>query len=170
MAQIDPNKIPVTPAEPEKLAPYDGPALVYGYDPFMRTLVVVRRAWADQVAADLARWQAASTYGEARRLATEGTVLDPPFHLDDLDEADDEPFDVKELGNVQDGDWPPMAASMSREHLPADWGLGVVRDTALNGEFLEVAEIEEARLLACAEATGATLTRDDELIRRIGPS
>lgn len=84
--------------------------LVYGRSPH-GYLTIVPRADADTAAERIRAVFAATTVGEARRLEAPG--------IED-DEADSQPFDIRESGLVEDGDWPPNAGMLGLEKLPRE--------------------------------------------------
>ena len=139
------------------------------------TFAVLDAAWADAAAAELERWQRATTIGEARRLNTESPLLgspvadDPEDFEEEIGEHDDsDAFSLDECGWVQEGDWPPMPASLSWQFLPKDFPLGEVITTTLNGDYLYIGPDDEVRLINYLHEHGATVRRDDDLINFLG--
>lgn len=123
----------------------------------------------------LDRWEHAATIGEARRLIPESPTLGSPVG-EDLEEFDEEygehddsdAFSIDECGTVQDGDWPPMPASLSWRFLPEDFPLGEVITTTLNGDYLYIGPDDEGHLIRYLRERGSAVRRDDNLINVIG--
>jgi hypothetical protein len=139
------------------------------------TFAVLDADWADAAAAELDRWEHAATVGEARRLTTESPVLGSPV-AEDLDEFDEEfgqhgdsdAFGLDECVTVQEGDWPPMPASLSWRFLPDDFSLGEVITTVLNGDYLYIGPEHEDDLVSYLRERGSTVRRNDDLINFLG--
>jgi hypothetical protein len=139
------------------------------------TFAVLDAGWATAAAAELERWQHATTVGEARRLSAESTLLGSAVggYPEDFDEQvgehdDSEPFSLYEQGLVQDGDWPPMPAYLSWRFLPEDFPLGEVVTTTLNGDYLYIGPEDEDRLVSYLRQHGSNVRRDDNLINFLG--
>ena len=139
-------------------------------------LAFLPEACAVEVAAELDRWRAATTWGQARSLAGQAEHVAPPFAVEDLEDAEDgdATFAVAELGRVADGDWPPSLAALSLALVQRHWSgrgsfaVGTIVDTVLNGPALEIGPAEEQPLRRALEAAGCTVRRDDDLVRRAG--
>lgn len=139
------------------------------------TFAVLDAAWAAAAAAELDRWEHAATVSDARRLITESPVLGSPVG-EDLGEFDDEfgehadskTFSLDECTAAQDGDWPPMPATLSWQFLPEDFPLGEVVTTVLNGDYLYIDPEDEDSLLAYLRERGSIVRRDDGLINFLG--
>lgn len=132
--------------------------------------------YATGAAAEMDRWRAATTWSEARGLASRPEFVEPPFFLDDLTDAEDGDavFVVSDLGVVADGDWPPSAQTLSLELVEtklADgevFGVGAVLDTAFNGPILMISADDEDALRRVLEGAGCSVRRDDDVIGRAG--
>jgi hypothetical protein len=110
----------------------------------------------------------AATWGEARRVATRYTwnPVGPEYYDPDEGLADDEPFDIAEMGAVQDGDWPPMVTTRASTLLPKDLQAAFSDPavTALTRYYLEIPLRHEADLMAQLRDRGFEVSRDDDLI------
>lgn len=143
--------------------------LVYGHAELHDCLAFADAATAAEEAAEIQAIAAAKTWGEARSVTTRHisnpAEADPHDDPDDLP-ADDEVFELNEVGSVVDGDWPPMVTTRAFDLLPDDlqteYGNAVM--TAVNGVFLEIPAEREGELVAELRARGYTVTRDDVLI------
>jgi hypothetical protein len=134
------------------------------------TFAVLDADWASAAVAELERWQRATTIGEARRLNADSPLLGSPVadDLEDFEEEIAEHDDSDACVNVQEGDWPPMPASLSWRFLPEDFPLGEVITTTLNGDYLYVGPNDEGRLISYLHEHGAIARRDDDLINFLG--
>lgn len=142
------------------------------------TFAILDRDWAAAAVDELHEWFAVSTAGEAialaRKLEGSGSrVLACP--LGDPDEWAEEcmgdpsdPFDVCELGVVQDGDWPGMPGQWSYQFIPESWDIGEDVETIFNGPFLLIPPEDEDELLRLAADTGYHLVRDDSVVNDLG--
>lgn len=129
--------------------------LVYGASPY-GYMTIAPRAALDAVASQVRAALTAGTYGEARAVGAP---------VDDDDVADGETYDVRELGMVADGDWPPNAAMVALEALPAEVAAVLTREHSMVGqEWLEFSEGDEARVVGAVTNLGYRVERDDELI------
>ncbi|GAA5154185.1 hypothetical protein GCM10023340_37270 [Nocardioides marinquilinus] len=154
--------------------PWPGPLVVGACS--TGSLAFVPEGYAVGAAAELDGWRAATTWREARELARTAEHLGAPFHLDDLEPEEDgeAAFDVREVGVVADGDWPPMSSAVSLELVERYWpgraafAPGSAAETVLNGPYLEVDPAEEAALVAELERAGCTVRIDHDLMRRAG--
>ncbi|MFC7247595.1 hypothetical protein ACFQO7_34465 [Catellatospora aurea] len=146
--------------------------LVYGHAELHDSLAFADATTAAAEAAEIRAIAAAATWGEARRLQTRH--VDNPVAFDDPDddpntEPDDAAFDIKEVGPVIDGDWPPMVTSRAFDLLPEDLQarFGAGEFTAFNGDFLHIPVEREAELVAELRGRGIEVTRDDALINEL---
>jgi hypothetical protein len=99
---------------------------------------------------------AAKTQGEAR-------AADAPAVEDDF--PDDAPYDVRETGLIDDGDWPDSAGTLALRTLPDDVrDLGRVEHSAIGQEWLEFDSSREAEIVAAIRRAGYQIRRDDELV------
>jgi hypothetical protein len=130
------------------------------------TFAVLGADWAAAAAAELDRWEHATTIGDARRLISESPLLGPPVSddADDFDADDSAAFSLDECGRVQEGDWPPMPASLSWQFLPRDFQLGGLVTTVFNGDYLYIGPEDEDELVSYLHEHGCTVERDDALI------
>ncbi len=81
------------------------------------------------------------------------------------DDADSAPFDIRESGLVEDGDWPPNAGMLGLETLP--WGvreLLAAEHSMVGQEWVEIPDAEEERVVAAIRALGYVVERDDAYI------
>ncbi|MGV9370040.1 hypothetical protein [Micromonospora tulbaghiae] len=142
--------------------------LVYGHAQLHDCLAFANADTAAQEAEEIKAIAAARTWGQARTLRT--THVSNPVHPEDYDPdedpADDEPFDINEVGSVMQGDWPPMVAGRALTLLPEDLQtrFGKQQFTALNGDLLEIPLSSEAELVDELRQRGYEVRRDDELI------
>ncbi|MFI7609565.1 hypothetical protein ACIBTV_31240 [Micromonospora sp. NPDC049366] len=142
--------------------------LVYGHAQLHDCLAFADANTAAEEAVEITALAAARTWGEARQVRM--THLDnpagPDYHEPAGDCADDQPFDINELGTVMQGDWPRMVTARAFALLPEDLQdrFGTRRSTAHNGDFLEVPIDHESELVAELRERGYEVTRDDELI------
>jgi hypothetical protein len=144
--------------------------LVYGHAKVADCLAFADGATAQEEAREITAIISARTWGEARGVEPRHTWNPVPDLDDDPDgPADDAPFDIRELGAVQDGDWPPMVTGRALEVLPEDLQkqFGESMATVLNGDSLEIPLAAEAELVATLRDRGFEVTRDDELIRAL---
>ena len=80
--------------------------------------------------------------------------------------ADDKPFDITEVGAVQDGRWPRMVTTRAFTVLPQDLQdrYGKRELTVHDGDYLEIPLDGEAELVAELRERGYAVSRDDKLI------
>lgn len=141
--------------------------LVYGLAGMHESLAFIE---ADEAAAamdDITAVWGCPTWGEARRAKTTLLWNPVPDLEDDPDgPPDDAAFDIRDVGAVADGDWPPMITSASFEVLPEDLQkrFGKLADTTFNGDYLSIPPEAEAELVAELRARGYEVARDDNLI------
>ncbi|MEU8405657.1 hypothetical protein AB0C19_05595 [Micromonospora sp. NPDC048842] len=142
--------------------------LVYGHATAHDCLAFADAGTATEEAAEIRALAAARTRGEARqvRMAHLSHPAGPDCYEPEDGYADDKPFDIKEVGAVVEGYWPPMVTTRALDVLPQD-----LRDryakvvlTVHNGEYLDVPTDSEAELVAELRGRGYEVTRDDELI------
>jgi hypothetical protein len=160
-AKRPPTSIPVSNADPGECPAMINRALVYGFARHHESLAFADARTAADEAKEIVAIASAKTWGEARAVASRHIYNPVPDYRDD-----DEPFDIHEVGAVEDGDWPPMVTSRVFTLLPKElWSeFGELADTALNGDFLEIPLSREAEIVAVLREHGYELTRDDELI------
>lgn len=121
----------------------------YGY------MTIAPRAALDAVASQVRAALTAGTYGEARAVSAP---------VDD-DVTDGETYDVRKLGVVADGDWPPNAGMVALDSLPAEVAAILTREHSMVGqEWVEFSEGDEARVVGAVTDLGYPVERDDELI------
>lgn len=149
------------------VARYDGPDLIYGMWREMY-LVVIDRAWAERAAAEIESIRSASTWGAAYRAGLEAEHITCPIEEDLYDHEPGDAFDWDLV--TADDDWPPMVSLYTARDLPRDWPIGEDYRTTFSGDGVVILPEEEGRLLAIAEAAGAPLTRDDNLVGRLDPN
>ncbi|QKE84401.1 hypothetical protein [Arthrobacter sp. NEB 688] len=129
--------------------------LVYGASRYGYTTIAPRVAL-ERVAAQVHAALAAATYGEAR-------AVDAPIDNDEI--ADDAAYDVRELGQVADGDWPPNAGMVALETLPSELvALMHLEHSMVGQEWAELRDEDVARVVEEARSMGYVVRRDDELI------
>ena len=88
---------------------------------------------------------------------------------DDDELADDEPYDVRELGLVADGDWSPNAGMLALKKLPADVRERLRPEHSMVGqEWVELSEDDEQRIVQELISAGYTVRRDDATINQFG--
>jgi len=113
---------------------------------------------------------ASKTWGEVRRSMPAKAWSDVRGMLEDEEiPADDAKFDGDAIPGFGDGDWPgfPAQEMLQKNFLPKDViDLGAVRDTVLNGSYLELPESLEPRILELLRAHGYTVTKDVELMTK----
>jgi hypothetical protein len=132
-------------------------SLVYG-ESFHGYLTIVPEGAIEKATAEVERVLAAKTYGQAR-------AIDAPGADDDF--ADDEPYDVQELGIVQDGDWPPNAGMLGLQMLPQEvCDIVAIERSMVGQEWIEFSEADEDRVVGELSQRGYQVRRDDELIKR----
>jgi hypothetical protein len=95
------------------------------------------------------------------------------YYPGDFDEAfgendDSDAFSLNECAAVQDGDSPPMPASLSWQFLPEDFPLGERITTVLSGDYLYIGPEDEGHLISYLRQRGATVRRNDGLINFLG--
>ena len=132
------------------------------------TFAVLDAEWATAAAAELDRWEHAATVAEARRLMKQSPVLGSPVSEDPEELEDSDAFSLGECGAVQDGDWPPMPASLSWQFMPEHFPLGETVTTVLNGDYLYIGPEDEDHLVNFLRKHGSTVRRDDDLINFLG--
>lgn len=99
----------------------------------------------------------AKTYGEARRCEAPGA--------DDDQFSDAEPYDVRELGVIDDGDWPPNAAMVALATLPDEVKVLAASEVSMIGQEWVEFDLEKAdEIVSTLEAMGHTVRRDDAAI------
>lgn len=129
--------------------------LVYGRSPY-GYLTIVPRADADTAADRIRAVLAATTVGEARRHDAPGV---------EDDDADEAPFDIRETGLVDDGDWPPNAGMLALETLPSDVRDLLAGERSMVGqEWVEIPDAQEEQVVTAIRALGYTVERDDAYI------
>ncbi|MFD4206108.1 hypothetical protein ACFWRG_08955 [Micromonospora tulbaghiae] len=142
--------------------------LVYGHAQMHDCLAFADADTAAEEAAEIKAIAAARTWGEAGRIRTThvSNPADPECYDPDEGPADDEPFDINEVGSVVQGDWPPLVAKRAFTLLPEDLRtrFGEQQATVLNGDLLEIPLSDEAELVAELRRRGYEVHRDDELI------
>ncbi|WP_434740276.1 hypothetical protein [Micromonospora sp. SH-82] len=142
--------------------------LVYGHAQMHDCLAFADGNTAAEEAAEIRAIAAARTWGEARRIQTTHVTnpADPENYNPEEDPADEEPFDINELGSVVEGDWPPMVAERAVTLLPEELRtrFGDQQATVLNGDLLEIPLSSETELVAELRRRGYQVHRDDELI------
>ncbi|MEU5529313.1 hypothetical protein ABZ744_20480 [Micromonospora chersina] len=141
--------------------------LVYGHAQLHDCLAFANADTAAEEAEEIKAIAAARTWGEARQVRTTHITNPCPDDYDpEEDPADDEAFDINELGLVAEGDWPPMVTARAFDLLPKDrqGRFGKTHFTALNGDFLELPRECEVELVAELRQLGYEVSRDDELI------
>ncbi|SCG41034.1 hypothetical protein [Micromonospora humi] len=81
-------------------------------------------------------------------------------------DADDEPFDLTEVGAVVDGRWPRMVTTRAFDALPQDLRetYGRRELTVHDGDYLEIPLDREDELVAELRGRGYQVTRDDDLV------
>ena len=131
-------------------------SLIYGQSPY-GYMTIVPEAAIEEATAEIRRVLSLSTYGEARAADAPGA--------DDDELADDEPYDVRELGFVADGDWPPNAGMLALKKLPADVLERLTPEHSMVGqEWVELSEDDEQRIVQELISAGYTVRRDDAQI------
>lgn len=129
--------------------------LVYGASRYGYTTIVPRLAL-EETTAQIEAALAAATYGDARAVGAP---------IDDDEIADDAAYDVRQLGQVADGDWPPNAGMVALETLPPTLvALLHLRHSMVGQEWVELPDEDVARVVAEARSMGYLVRRDDELI------
>jgi hypothetical protein len=132
-------------------------SLVYGASPYGGYLTIVPEGAIEEATAEIRRVLSLSTYGEARAAYAPGA--------DDDELGDDEPYDVRELGLVADGDWPPNAGMLALEKLPPDVLERLTAERSMVGqEWVEFSEDDEQRVVQELTAAGYEVRRDDAAI------
>ncbi|WP_026453288.1 hypothetical protein [Saccharomonospora iraqiensis] len=145
-------------------------SLVYGHVDMHDCLAVADADTAYAEAREITAIAQARTWGEARKVKSVHATN--PVTLIEEDEdpaelaAEDEPFNIVELGMIADGDWPPMVASRALELLPdpVRARFGELVDTVHNGDYLEIPVEYEDAFVAELRAHGFSVTRDDNVI------
>lgn len=131
-------------------------SLIYGESPH-GYLTIVPEAALEAATAEIRRVLSLSTYGEARAADAPGA--------DDDELADDDSYDVRELGLVADGDWPPNAGMLALEKLPADVRERLTAEHSMVcQEWVEFSEEDEQRIVQELTSAGYMLRRDDAAI------
>ena len=131
-------------------------SLVYGASPY-GYLTIVPEGAIEDATTEIRRVLSLSTYGEARAVDAPGA--------DDDELSDDEPYDVRELGFVEDGDWPPNAGMLALEKLPVDVRERLTPERSMVGqEWVEFQEDDAQRIIDDLTAAGYEVRRDDDAI------
>ncbi|MEV1288753.1 hypothetical protein [Micromonospora sp. NPDC049679] len=142
--------------------------LVYGHAQLHDCLAFADADTAADEAREIVAIASSRTWGEARRVAPRHiwNPVGPDYHDPDDGPADDEPFDINDVGSVQDGNWPPMVTARTLKLLPKDLQarFGEDTDTVFNGDYLEIPLFHEAELVAELRERGFEVSRDDDLI------
>jgi len=124
----------------------------YGY------LVVVPEAELNSEGRRIRNVLAARTYGEARKHDAPGA--------DDDEFEDADPYDVRELGVMHDGDWPPNAGMLAVSSLPEDVkALGTTEWSMVGQEWVEFDLERVDDVVAALESKGYIVRRDDAAIQ-----
>jgi hypothetical protein len=142
--------------------------LVYGHAQLHDCLAFADANTAAEEAEEIKALGAARTWGQARQVQMThlSNPAGPDYYEPEDDCADDQPFDINELGTVVEGDWPRMVTERAMELLPEDLQdrFGKRHLTAHNGDFLEIPIDHESELVAELRERGYEVSRDDELI------
>lgn len=100
----------------------------------------------------------ATTHGEARKHDAPGA--------DDPQVGDEEPYDVRELGVMEDGDWPPNAGMLALTALPEDVkALAMTGESMVGQEWVEFALEDGDDVVASLQSMGYDVYRDDAAIQ-----
>jgi hypothetical protein len=100
----------------------------------------------------------AKTYREARACDAPGA--------DDDQFSDAEPYDVRDLGVIDDGDWPPNAAMVALATLPEEVRALAAPEMSMVGqEWLEFDLAKVGEIVGTLEAMGHAVRRDDAAIQ-----
>ncbi len=141
--------------------------LLYGV--VSENLVLLPESIARQYAAERKAIFTLRTYGEARRLAQQGVDV-PGLEREDLDEepGDDDPYDVTQVPEYTNGDWPSPAATIALDYLPDDLDdLGAEEDHFPSFPSLVIDPAQEEEVLRTVRDRGYEVVRDDALISEI---
>lgn len=177
MTEREQTPEPEPEPEPEltlaAVKPYTGPELVYGNFLDGYSFVVFERPWAEKAAEEFTNYLACTTWREALAVSASMTAywsaVDRSIfeeHADGFEteeEALDAPFDPYRVDEY----WPSFPTQVSLATMPEDWPVGEAVDASFDDPHLRIPMDEEDVLLAAAAAAGATLTRDDALIKRL---
>ncbi|MFD0782690.1 hypothetical protein ACFQZ8_01935 [Micromonospora azadirachtae] len=142
--------------------------LVYGHATMHDCLAFADADTATEEASEVRALAAARTWGEARQV--EMTHLwnpaGPDYHDPEDGYSDDRPFDVTEVGAIEDGRWPRMVTTRGFTVLPQDLQdkYGKRTLTLYDGDYLDIPRDCEAELVAELRERGYEVTRDDDLI------
>lgn len=133
-------------------------------------LTFVPADYARRAVEEIAAWDKATTWGQAAELAQrEDTVLWHPVDAEDAADHDsDEPFSVREVGAVNDGDWPPAPPVVALSIVDDEWPVGREAEYLISGPYLDIPLDAEPQLLAEFERRGVIYRRDDALLKRVG--
>jgi hypothetical protein len=100
----------------------------------------------------------ARTYGEARKYDAPGA--------DDDQFGDADPYDVREGGLMDDGDWPPNAGMLALAALPDDVkALAATEESMVGQEWVEFDLQKADEIVATLESMGYAVRRDDAAIQ-----
>jgi hypothetical protein len=161
----------MTTQHPDK--PWQKPnrRLVYGHAQLHDCLAFADANTAADEAREIVAIASSRTWGEARRLTPRhvSNPVGPEYHDPEDGPADEEPFDIYQVGSVQDGNWPPMVTARGLGLLPMDLQVrfGEDADTVFNGDYLEIPLACEAELVTALRERGFEVRRDDELINAL---
>lgn len=142
--------------------------LVFGvvYD----NLVLLPEDVARAYAADHQAILGFTTFSDARRYIPLGINPVPGLDAEYLEEEpeDDDPYDVKQTPEFQDGNWPPPAATIALESLPPDLrDIGELVEHFPNFPTLEIDPATEEEVVRTLRDRGSEVVRDQELIQQI---
>lgn len=133
------------------------------------SIVLIRRADAEELAAVREAVRASTTWGDLRARISAARSAEVAEAFGD---GEDRPADDVLLADVpvpgwDDADWPASPAQSMLEWVPDDvQRLGTELSTRLSGEHLELVPDRIAEIVAAMRAAGYVMDRDDALVER----
>lgn len=142
--------------------------LVYGI--VNDNLVLLPEEVAKAFAADHEAICSLKTYGEARRFQRQSLNGVPGLDDDEHDDipADEDPYNVALTNDYENGDWPPLAATIALDEVPDDLDdIDEQIEHFPSFPTLFIDPATEADLVRVLNQRGYDVRRDDELINSI---
>lgn len=153
--------------------------IVYGEYDRDGAFIIFKETAASGLAEEIAAIEACRTVGEARRLNDSVVYTYVPGGVDDFPDEDgeplpdDAPYNSDDIGEVQDGEWPPMAGAHALDALPPDL-VGLLIDKAdgrlvhtMSGSALNIPLTREEDLVSVIRSAGYSVYRDDGLVNSL---
>ena len=155
------------PFEPDWPA-HPGSEVVYGVLPSDGHLVLVPREQADRLAVIHAAIHDSKTWEEFRSNVPDDAWREVLEAFEEQGPEPAEPFEADALPGYADGDWPDWPAQRMLNWMPVRIRerFGRVRDSVLNGPYLELDPERKEDIVAALETEGFRATEDADLVAR----